>query len=160
MKRRGRRRTPLGRKGNVDLPTEIVNICYRQLIAVIGSLVAPWLFLLAFFTNIILYFSKYLQIILIHKPPSQVMMPGQVVGAGMMPGQVVGGGMMPGQVVGGGMMPGQVVGMAPQPQTMQVTLPPNFIPGQPMQVQTPAGTIITVNAPPGATGGQVIQVQY
>ena len=86
----------------------------------------------------------------IHKPPSQVMMPGQVVGAGMMPGQVV----------GGGMMPGQVVGMAPQPQTMQVTLPPNFIPGQPMQVQTPAGTIITVNAPPGATGGQVIQVQY
>ena len=99
----------------------------------------------------------------IHKPPSQVMMPGQVVGGGLMPGQVVGGGMMPGQVVGMSPPPavgGTVIGMAPQPQTMQVTLPPNFIPGQPMQVQTPAGTIITVNAPPGATGGQVIQVQY
>jgi hypothetical protein len=58
-------------KKPLDLPTEIVNICYRQLIAVIGSLVAPWLFLLAFITNIILYFSKYLQIMLLHKPPDK-----------------------------------------------------------------------------------------
>ena len=71
--------------------------------------------------------------------------------------------MAPGQVVG--MAPavgGTVIGMSPPGaarRPMQITLPLDFIPGQPMQVQTPAGTIITVNAPPGAVGGQAIQVR-
>ena len=56
-------------------------------------------------------------------------------------------------------MSGQVVGMMPRPDHADYPAA-RFIPGQPMQVQTPAGTIITVNAPPGAVGGQVIQVQY
>ena len=46
-------------------------------------------------------------------------------------------------------------------QVMQITLPPDYAPdGQPLTVQTPAGTVISVSPPPNAAGGQTFTVQY
>ena len=77
--------------------------------------------------------------------------------------------MMPMQQQGAPIMPmqpapvGAVVAMAPAPMApriMNLTLPPNCIGGQVLQVQTPIGTIISVTVPPDAMGGQVLQVTY
>ena len=62
---------PLGKKGFVDLPTEIVNICYRQTMLVVGSLVSPWLFFVGIFSNTLIYFTKYLTISTMMQPPKK-----------------------------------------------------------------------------------------
>ena len=50
---------------------------------------------------------------------------------------------------------------APGGQVMQITLPPDYArDGQPLTVQTPAGTVISVSPPPDAVGGQTFTVQY
>lgn len=62
---------PLGKKGLVDLPTEIVNICYRQTMLMIGSLVSPWIFVIGLVSNTILYFVKYAMIASFFRSPEK-----------------------------------------------------------------------------------------
>ena len=62
---------PFGKKGLVDLPTEIVNICYRQTMLLIGSLVSPWIFAVGMVSNTVLYFMKYLMISTLFRPPDR-----------------------------------------------------------------------------------------
>ena len=61
------------------------------------------------------------------------------------------------------MQPAPVGAVAPAlqaPRIMNLTLPPNCVGGQVLQVQTPIGAIISVTTPPNAVGGQVLQVAY
>jgi len=53
---------------------------------------------------------------------------------------------------------GTVVG-APQPQLMEIVLPPGTVPGQPVMVQAPDGRQVSVMAPWNAAPGQHIQIQ-
>ena len=62
---------PFGKKGPLDLPTEIVNICYRQTMLLVGSLVSPWIFVIGIFSNTVIYATKYLVIANMCKPPDK-----------------------------------------------------------------------------------------
>lgn len=44
-------------------------------------------------------------------------------------------------------------------RTMEIALPQGVADGHVMQVQTPTGEVVSVTAPPGATAGQVIQIE-
>jgi len=57
------------RKGLFFLPKEIVDICYRQVLLIIGSLVAPWLFVVGLITNIVVYFVKYGSVATVYRAP-------------------------------------------------------------------------------------------
>ena len=65
-------------RGVFDLPTEIVNICYRQCILIVGSVVSPWLFAIGLFTNSILYFFKYVTVVYLLRPPDKPFKASQV----------------------------------------------------------------------------------
>lgn len=69
---------PLGKRGVFDLPTEIVNICYRQAILMVGSVVSPWLFAIGFLTNVMLYFFKYFTVVYLLRPPDKPFKASQV----------------------------------------------------------------------------------